>query len=125
MTNLGLQIGGGEIVQNFWFEFKTIGVKYTGMASIINCIGRIIQSKTKKDKDSELEYILKHLKNFKMFESETVNDQNFYGIFERFLNCIEAFLKTNVPTVVNGGVFFSLSFNGSTLLINLHKTDHD
>ena len=118
MSGSGLQICGGEIVQNFWFEFKTLGVKYTGMSEIINSVGKIIQHNNDDDKIKEMSNIISYLQVQQQTNILNTNGE-FFIVFERFLSCISLFLKTNVPNVIGTGVKFRLGFNGATLLMIL------
>lgn len=111
------QIGGGELVQSLWFSLKDLGVKSSGVMSVfVQHVGIIIQDEKLFDglfeefykfiisKDSNLESI----SNLKSDVKE---------IFEKAVRDIKQFITTNIPHLFTSENMFSLSFNGSSLLV--------
>jgi hypothetical protein len=116
------QVGGGEIVQAIWFELKSLGVKSQAvMQPYVSSIGAAIQSNGSVGLMKESMYSnISNAGGFsKDLDAQFVRNE-FDRIYEASVFNITRFINTNIPALLVTGAPFTLSFNGSSLLI---KTD--
>lgn len=111
------QIGGGELVQSIWFNLKDLGVKSSGVMSVfIQHVGIIIQDEKLLDSLFEEFYKFIISKDPKL---ESINNlkSDVKEIFKKSVQDIKQFITTNIPHLFTSENVFSLSFNGSSLLV--------
>ncbi len=120
-----LQIGGGELAQTVWFSLKALGVKSSGIMSIfISHIGLVIQEEKLLDGLFEELYKLIVSKTDQQHVTSEFKE-NVKNIFIKAKHDIGQFITTNIPELISSGTMFSLSFNGSSLLVSTNQKRGD
>lgn len=112
-----MQIGGGELAQSIWFSLKALGVKSSTIMSVfIQHVGTVIQEEALASSLFEELYNFITSKEPPQLLSESFKDE-VRSIFDKAVKDIKQFITTNIPHLINSGSIFSLSFNGSSLLV--------